>query len=313
MIYSPIVLFVYNRPESTIDVLNSLACNVEAKFSELIIFCDGPKNDNEVLLSQINKVREIVKSEKRFSSVKIIENIVNKGLAKSVFDGVSEVLCSYDRIIVLEDDLIVSPYFLKYMNDSLGRYEFNECVGQIGACNYFACGNNYPSSFFIPIADCWGWATWKNRWEKYIHSIDEIDNALLKDKNLLIKFNAYGSYNFSRLLNLQKSKSVSSWAIHWHSTCILNNWLILYPNPSMSQHISSLDFTHETINIIPPLCTQEPLLETKEVVELYEVVKAMKRGYSRIGDYYGNLSFQLILSKLISSVKKRISRIIIKF
>jgi hypothetical protein len=312
MIYSPIILFVYNRPESTIEVLKSLANNKEAKFSDLIIFCDGPKNDNEILLSQINKVKEIVKSENRFGSVKIIENKFNKGLAKSVFDGVSEVFSSYDRIIVLEDDLIVSPFFLKYMNDSLNRYELNESVGQIGACNYFACGSKYPSSFFIPIADCWGWATWQNRWEKYIHSIEEIEYNLEKDKKLLNKFNAYGSYNFSRLLNLQKSKTVSSWAIHWHSTCILNNWLILYPNPSMSQHISSLDFTHETINITPPLCTEEPIFETKDVIEIYGVIKAMKRGYSMIGDYYGNLSFKLILLKMINSVKKRFSRITTK-
>ena len=154
--FAPIVLFVYNRPLHTQQLLDSLANNKEAIECDLYVYCDGPKNlSEEEHYKKIKETRNIVNNEKRFKTVTIVEQPKNKGLANSIIDGVTEILKRYETVIVLEDDLIVSPYFLYYMNESLQRYKHNSKVGQIGACNFFACGSRFPLLFLYPFLIVW--------------------------------------------------------------------------------------------------------------------------------------------------------------
>ena len=117
---APIVLFCYNRPWHTQQTLDALALNELASASDLIVYCDGPKNDSDdkTLLS-ITETRNVIKSEKRFNSITIVESDYNKGLATSIIEGVTEVVNLYGKIIILEDDLVTSQGFLRYMNDAL--------------------------------------------------------------------------------------------------------------------------------------------------------------------------------------------------
>ncbi len=285
---APIVIFVYKRPVHIANLLDSLAKCAEAQYSDLVIFSDGAKNPEDTTEVQaIERVREICKSENRFRSVRLVNQVQNQGLAKSIISGVSSVIDEFGKVIVLEDDLVVSPFFLDYMNKALEKYEHDEKVGQIGACNFFACGAKYPEAFFIPIPDCLGWATWRKNWEKFIHDPQVIFEALEKDEELTFKFNGYGSYDFVSLLKSNVQKKVDSWAIHWHATCMLNNWLTLYPNPSMTNHIESVEATHANVNILPPLKDSPVCFEKVEIRELKPVIKAMKLGYSNKGDFYG--------------------------
>lgn len=303
---APIALFVYNRPQHTINLLNSLAKNKEAANSILFVFSDGAKpgsSDND--LEKINKVREIIDRENRFKEVIIKNSIQNLGLANSIIQGVTSVLNRYDSIIVLEDDLIVSPYFLSFMNDSLIKYCDNIKVGQIGACNFFACGKKYPETFFLPIPDCLGWATWKNRWGLFNSDAVELLRLLKLDQNRMFNFNANGAYNFQGMLEDQIEKKVDSWAIRWQATCILNDLLILYPNPSLTNHIASLQATHANVNITPPLANVK--LKNLEIdTEVNKrVLKAMIRGYSNSGNYFGTVKIEFF--------RKKIRRILIDY
>lgn len=309
---APIVLFTYSRPQHTQDILDSLTQNKESKDSVIYIYCDGPKEHCSVeTIEKIKAVRSICQNENRFRKVNVIVQPENKGLANSIINGVTEVVNNHGSAIVLEDDLILSPYFLYYMNDSLNRYEHNKEVGQIGACNFFACGNKFPDNFFIPIPDCLGWATWKNRWEKFNPDSAELLDLLNSQPEKLNTFNAYGSYDFISMLKMQKENKVSSWAIRWQAVCVLNGWKALYPNLAMSNHVESnnADATHANINILPPLQLAEPALKTIECKEIPSVIEAMKLGYSGRGDYFGNkkkVSLQEIKGKLKSKVKANI-------
>jgi GT2 family glycosyltransferase len=122
--YTPIILFVYNRPKHTKMVLDALSKNPEARYSFLYIYCDGPKKN---LTSQENdfiiQTRKIIQNEVRFKKVKIVLHDKNKGLANSIIDGVSDVLSKHEKVIVLEDDIVPEKGFLKYMNDALNLYE----------------------------------------------------------------------------------------------------------------------------------------------------------------------------------------------
>lgn len=299
---APIAIFAYSRPKHFKNVLDSLFNNEEAKDSELYIFCDGAKqNCTEETLAKIKEVREIAKTENRFKKVTVIVQDANKGLANSIITGVTQVVNQHGTVIVLEDDLIVSPYFLSFMNDGLTRYQKNQDVAEIGACNFFACGEKFPNYFVSPMAETWGWATWKDRWEKF--SSDSVSlYKELESNNLMHKFNAYGAYDMQGMLKDQIFGKVDSWAIRWQAVMVLNDMYCLHSNPSHAHHVESFEATHASVNITPPLVLEKPVFETISIAENAKVIEALKRGYAGKSDYYGVYKPRYI--------KKRIGKIL---
>src|SRR5688572_7223408 len=117
---APVALFVYNRPWHTRQTVKALQNNFLADETELFIFSDGPKNDDSK--AAVQEVRDYLKTIEQFKNITIIEQEKNLGLANSIISGVTEIVNKYGKIIVIEDDLISSRYFLKYMNDALDKY-----------------------------------------------------------------------------------------------------------------------------------------------------------------------------------------------
>ena len=306
---APIVLFVYNRPENTQRTLNALSENAEAKSSILYIFCDGPKENADTFqLEKIHKVRQICQAESRFKEVKIVEREKNFGLAPSIIQGVTDIVNKHGEIIVLEDDILTSRYFLKYMNDSLKLYKEEKKVISIGACNYFVSGNSNPSTFFIPIPDCLGWATWSDRWSLFELSSEKLLSALI-EKNKIEKFNLYGFYNFGGMLQDQAKGKVSSWAVRWQALAYLNDMIALYPNPSVTQHIESDESTHAPgLNITPPLLSVPLQVEKLPVFVNAQIFYKMLLAYYTYFDtqYILKLKRKLRLNIFWRKNKKRI-------
>jgi hypothetical protein len=311
---SPIALFCYNRPENTRNVLNSLSKNSLASDSEIYIFCDGPKHSNgQIDIENIALVHKIVQREDRFRKVHIFINQENRGLANSIISGINVVLNFHPTVIVVEDDLILSKYFLQYMNISLSLYENNKQVFQIGSCNFFACGPSFPTFFFIPIPETLGWGTWKDRWEMFEPDAEKLRILLQNDLNALHRFNGFGSYNFSGMLEDQINKTVDSWAIRWQAVIAINKGLVLYHNYSLSQHIASKTATHANINIKPPLVKKAMKFYTIDNEEIPHVIDAMKLGYSGLGDFYGDLKIKkddnIFLIRIIKKIKSKLQSI----
>jgi hypothetical protein len=289
---APIVLFAFRRPIHTRHVLDSLAANREAADSVLHVFCDAAKPGASADdITDVAEVRRIVRAERRFRETVIVERDTNFGLANSIIGGVGEIVERHGTVIVVEDDLIVSRYFLKYMNDSLNRYQDDSRVGQIGACNFFACGARYPPTFFIPIPDCWGWATWHDRWRHFDSDAAGL-LARLRASGRMHRFNVEGSFPMEEMLRKQIDGRSDAWAIRWQAVCVLNDWWTLYPNPSMSNHIESLKNTHASINILPPLADKDTAFSTMAVTENPAVLRAMKRGYAGVGKFDGTLDLK---------------------
>ena len=120
---SPIVLFVYNRLWHTRQTIEALQKNELASQSELFIYADGARNENEI--DQVFEVRCYIEEVEGFKKVTITERDKNWGLANSIINGVTQIVNKYGRVIVLEDDLVTSPFFLRYMNDALDIYKDN--------------------------------------------------------------------------------------------------------------------------------------------------------------------------------------------
>ncbi|MFZ9847291.1 MAG: glycosyltransferase family A protein [Flavobacteriales bacterium] len=282
---APIILFAYNRPYHTQETLHYLSQNVLAEESILIVYCDGAKQDaSEENKLKIKQVRELVKAQNWPKEIHVVESETNKGLANSIIGGVREVTEKYGKAIVLEDDIITSKYFLQYMNDALNCYENDERVLSIGACNFFAHDENTPETFFIPIPDCWGWATWKNRWQLF----EEDGSKLLKqlhDKNLIHSFNVEGAYDFEQMLKDQIAGLNNSWAIRWQALAYVQNKMALYPKFAQSHNIGfDANATHTTeyaeIFNTKAYLHQEVKVTKMDVFLLPEVFLQMKKGYA---------------------------------
>jgi len=231
---APIALFAYNRPWHVAQTIESLKKNELCDLSDLIIFSDGAKDQTSS--KKVEEVRRYLKDISGFRSVKVIEREFNFGLGPSIISGVTQVVNEYGRVIVMEDDLVTSNYFLRYMNDALECYENdNEVISIHGYC-YPITG--LPETFFLRGADCLGWATWKRGWVHFEGNGSELLRKLEQEK-LISRFDLFGAYNFSQMLRDQISGKNSSWAVRWYGSALIKNKLTLYPGQSLVFHIGS--------------------------------------------------------------------------
>ncbi|MDO7172734.1 hypothetical protein [Mariniflexile sp. AS56] len=236
---APIVLFVYNRPKHTLETLEALKSNEYSDKSILYIYADGAK---ETALTDdiknIQEVRSIIKSKKWCKEIIIIEQQDNFGLAKSIINGVTEIIDKHGKIIVLEDDMVTSKYFLKYMNNSLNYYEIEKRIFHINGFNnqsnlQFVLDDYYMLNFMF----CWGWGTWKDRWVKLDKDYKKHYDNLISDENLLRKFNYGTRMNGHEQLAANINKKIKTWAILWNCTIFFNNGLCLTSKKSYVQNI----------------------------------------------------------------------------
>lgn len=274
---APIILFVYNRPVHTKKTIDALKLNQLASESFLFIFSDGPKSEKDEFL--VNEVRKFIKELRGFKKIFIVERKTNFGLSKSIISGVTELVEKYGKIIVLEDDLITSPFFLKYMNDALTFYCNDEKVISIHGYMY-PLKEKLPETFFLKGADCWGWATWKRGWNHFEPDGKKLLTEL-RNKNLLDEFDWGGALNNVRMLKNFINGRNDSWAIRWHASAFLLNKLTLYPGKSLVNNIgadglgtnvkktniynTTLASGSIEINSIPP----EENLYVKELLKIY--------------------------------------------
>ena len=234
---SPIVLFVYNRPEHVRRTVEALQKNRLACDSELIIYSDGSSNHESIL--KIANVREYLKAITGFRKIQIRESLTNKGLSNSIIDGVTSVLFEYGKVIVLEDDMVTSPYFLTYMNEALEKYASDDRVVSIHGYVY-PVKQPLPEAFFLHGADCWGWATWSRGWSAF-NSNGQFILDELKRRKLIHAFDFNGAYPYSKMLEGQITGANDSWAVRWYGSAYLAGKLTLYPGRSLVHNIGNDD------------------------------------------------------------------------
>ncbi len=226
---APIALFVYNRPKHTLNTLNALKSNQKALESELFIFSDGWKT--EVDKKQVKEVRELLKMVDGFKAVHITESESNKGLAKSIIEGVTKVLQQFDRIIVLEDDLQTSPYFLEFMNAALDFYSPNHIWSIAGYTPPIKISSDYSYQTFLVNRNCsWGWATWKQNWEKTDWILSDFD-SFIKNKKERKQFEEGGN-DLSIMLLKQYTGIINSWSIRFNYSAYKAGLPNVYPTQS---------------------------------------------------------------------------------
>jgi len=242
---APVALFVYRRPQHLERALAALCANPESSTTPLYVFSDAPKEASAA--ASVAEVRDLIRRIAGFASVDCVLRKENFGLSRNITGGVTEVLRLHENVIVIEDDIVVSPFFLRFMNDALTCYRSEARVGSIsGYCYPIAA--RAPDSYFIRGADCWGWATWRDRWQHYDADGTRLLGEL-RSRNLTRAFDFDGAMYFTRMLEDQIAGKNDSWAVRWHASCFLRNLLILYPGRSLAMNIGADGSgTHHTAN-----------------------------------------------------------------
>ncbi len=275
---APITLFTYNRLYHTRKTVEALQKNKLSAVSDLIVFSDGPKEGSSG--EQIQQVRNYLKTIQHFKSVRIVERKSNYGLAANIVDGVSEIISQYGKVVVLEDDLVTSPFFLDYMNDGLRLYENDENV--ISMHGFLLPVNEaLPNTFFLRGADCNGWATWKRGWDIFQPDANLLLQRLV-ESNQCEEFDFNGSFPFVQMLKDQVAGKVSSWAIRWYASAFLENKYTLYPGKSLVSNIGGdgSGTNHGFDYSLPAAINLEPLKVSR--IEVRQNADA----YLAIANYY---------------------------
>ncbi len=302
MSYAPIIIFVYNRADHFIETYNALAACKEAKESDLFIFSDGAKNESGK--EKVDEVRAAVAAithANDFKSVTVTESSVNKGLATSVIEGVTQVINKYGKVIVVEDDCKVSPFFLNYINRSLDYYKDNKKIGSIaGYTPMIDLPDNYKNDVFAAYRSCsCTWATWANRWQNVDWELNEIKD-FYKSPKLIKKLNSNGSDRFIRLYRQTKGNG-SSWSVRFGAHLVKNDLLTVYPRYSYITNIGcdesgvhSKTDDAEKMRVDLSKAIENPVLTDIEIDG--RIQKIMKKHYS-----YG----------FVSDLKKSIATVLI--
>jgi hypothetical protein len=227
---APIALFTFKRPAHTQRTLEALARNPEFSQSELHIFCDGSRRPDED--AAVEATRQIARNFVHPNKT-VHEAPANRGLAASITDGVSRLCAQHGRVIVVEDDLVVAPVFLDFLNRGLQRYESDERVMQIS-------GHMFPvelpakdgDAVFLPFTTSWGWATWDRAWKHFdptMKSFDHVASSRAERK----RFDLGNAYPYYSMLKKQKARLIDSWAIRWYLSVFMLGGLTLYPRRSL--------------------------------------------------------------------------------
>lgn len=228
----PIALFCYNRPDHLRATLEALRNNHGVDRACLYAFSDGPACEADI--PKVEAVRAMLADIDWCASVRIVSGACNKGLRDSIVQGVTTVVEQHGRCIVLEDDIVTSPWFLQYMDDALVRYRDVPDVMHIAGFFLPVSAAELPEAVFYRPTSCWGWATWADRWAKL-----ELDAAVLLErlKGREEAFNLEGAYNFMHHLHLNVEGRMRTWAIFWYASVFLMGGQCLHPAVSLTRNI----------------------------------------------------------------------------
>lgn len=275
---APIAYFAFNRPEHTLRSLTAIKDSSLSKVSEIYIFCDGPR-ENETLESQrdIEAVRSVAQSEQWCREVHLNFSETNKGVFNSITEGVTDVVNKHGRIIVVEDDIVMYPAFLPFMNEALEMYQNDEEVMHISAFSPLGDPSLITeSSYFYNHTFTWGWATWKRAWQHYnpdaLDLFEQIDRSGKRAYiNLDQNFEIYWGLRYIH------EKKFDDWNYNWHATVALRNGLTLQSARSLADNIG---FDGSGMHCTPAMAPEHSL--NREVISEIRLTKIPLKEDERI-------------------------------
>lgn len=237
----PVILFAFNRPWHTIQVLNSLKKNDLSEESDLFIFIDGPKeNSSAEQCNNINEVIKISQSNKWCKTINVQISDFNLGCRNSIIGGITEVLKEHEAVIVLEDDIITSPHFLRYMNQCLAFYKDYKSVFSVSAMTLpeskMKLPKDYPYDVYVSLRQLnSGWGTWRDRWESINWDLDFVPD--FKNNINAVKAYTRAGDDLIGMLQEQVEGKIDAWDVQFTYNQFRNHAVSILPRYSYTDNI----------------------------------------------------------------------------
>lgn len=280
MIFAPVVVFAYNRPNHICRVLESLQrCRFSSQ-TVVYVFADAPKN--KASEEDVARVRQVVREFRCFKELILVEREKNLGLAASIVDGVTSVVEEHGKVIVLEDDTVVSPAFLAYMNKSLNYYSCFKKIWHISGWGYPLNLKNLGEDVFSwRVMNCWGWGTWRDRWKMFSRDPELLVREFSKQD--INRFNLDGVYPFWDQVLLNKKGRLDTWAVFWYATIFKHGGLCVSPYRTYVRNIGNdgtgVNCSTYDVFFSEEICMNEEPVFCDEMIESRLVVDEIKRLY----------------------------------
>lgn len=254
---SPLAIFLYNRPESTTRLFDCLNRAPLFRESPVFVFIDGPKTESDIVA--VEAVKTLVLGVKH-PDLEIFSSKKNKGLKNSIFDGVGKVCNTFDRVIVLEDDLEISLVALDYFNSALTRYAENNSVYSV--CGYLPGAGIADASdaLILPYSHPWGWATWARAWRDF-RIEPETAERYLTSRIFRERFNLGGLNDYADMLHLANTNAIDSWYIYWYFYIFKKQGVSIFPPQSYVRNRGSEGTHSNRLNPISHLLNRKALWE----------------------------------------------------
>jgi hypothetical protein len=311
---APVVLIVYNRLDHTRQTVEALARNDLAAQTDLFVYADAPKNPEAA--PAVQEVRAYAKAITGFKSIRVVEWEKNMRCAGSTIAAITEIVNRHVKVISLDDDIVPSPYFLRFMNDALELYKDDDQVACVSGYVY-PTRKKLPETFFLRGGENWGWGTWKRAWKQF----NPDGKALLKEieeRGLKRDFNFNGAYDYVRMLENQISGKVDSWAIRWHASCFLARRLCLWPGTSLVRNIgfdgtgTNTGITNEydgELAKCPVEVTRIPLEESNAARKAFEDYFARSKSMKEVIKSHVPVPLKTVLGKALEITGKVLSKV----
>lgn len=225
-----IALFVYNRPEHTARTLAALASAETAKQQRVVVFSDGARSIIDA--DKVQQVRQICSKAYGFAQIDIVERAENYGLARNIIEGVSDVFHTDDEVVVLEDDIVVSPGFIVYMQAALDFYRHKNIFAIGGYTPPIDLPLDYQFTTFAAQRNCsWGWATWRSRWQMVDWQVSDF-HEFIRNSKLRTEFNLCGN-DLTPMLLKQQMGEINSWSIRFCYAAFCAKMPCIFPIKSL--------------------------------------------------------------------------------
>ncbi|MFA6506543.1 MAG: hypothetical protein WCT14_10610 [Treponemataceae bacterium] len=240
----PILLIVFNRPETTKLVVGALRAERPPR---IFVAADGPRPGNERDRTRCAETLDTVRNEIDWPcdvSYRILDE--NLGCKLAVSSAVTWFFDEVEEGIILEDDCVPAPGFLDFCSQMLDRYRNDARVGHIGGYNcQYGRRRGSASYYFSRYFHVWGWASWRRAWNDYDVQMKDFPTFLaegvLKSLYERASIRTFWMENFSAAAGSE----LNTWDYQWVYANLKKGRLSIVPNYNLITNIGyGVDATH---------------------------------------------------------------------
>lgn len=297
-ITTPILFMVFNRPEKTQIVFDSIR---SVRPTKLYVAIDAPREGRQDDINNCKKVKEIVHQVDWPCEVHYLEHSQNLGCSKAGITAWNWIFKYEDRMIFIEDDGLGNESAFSFVQEMLERYKDDRRIAYVGAVNY---GMKYgTNSYFIsrlPSATYF-MGVWRRTQDLYEYEIESFSKTRWK-RSFYQKFQSIYEYIIEcsmcedYLKSIKQGKRLNTYDVQMIYLSYKYDMYSIYPNINMVSNIGLDGGANNHVSKEDPMYKQlamRPRFELDNISHpvVLECDKEFEKSFYRLRRLYGASPF----------------------